>query len=457
MAESASSLASPIAAVILAAGKGTRMKSELHKVLHPIGGRPMLMHLMASLNELMPRRTMVVVGDRAEQLETALAGTGAELVVQRPQLGTGHAVLQAADAMAGFEGIVLILFGDVPLLTYGTMKRLLQAVDADGGPDIAVLGFRPESPGAYGRILADGAGNILKMVEAKDATPDELEERLCNSGLMAVRSRHLGPWLKALKNENAAGEYYLPDIVMLARDAGHRAIVLEGSADEVIGVNSRNELAMAEGLFQQRFRQELMTLGVSLVAPETVFFAYDTQIGADTLVEPNVVFGPGVRVAGGATIRAFSHLEGAEVATGCEVGPYARLRPGTVLQAGAKVGNFVETKKAVLGPGAKANHLTYLGDVDVGAKANIGAGTITCNYDGFLKYRTVIGEGAFVGSNSSLVAPVTIGAGAIVAAGSAVTRDVEPDALALVRPVQEAKPGWAARFRKQMQARKDKR
>ena len=457
MAESAPPLVSPIAAVILAAGKGTRMKSELHKVLHPIGGRPMLHHLMASLNELMPERTIVVVGDRAEQLERALAGTRAELVVQRPQLGTGHAVLQAADAMPDFKGIVLILFGDVPLLTYGTMKRLLEAVDVPGGPDIAVLGFRPEVPGAYGRILADGSGTILKMVEAKDATAEELAEPLCNSGLMAVRSEHLGPWLKALRNDNAAGEYYLPDIVMLAREAGHRAIVLEGSADEVIGVNSRNELAMAEALFQARFRQNLMTLGVTLVAPETVFLSYDTEIGADTLVEPNVVFGPGVRVAGGATIRAFSHLEGAEVGNGCEVGPYARLRPGTVLQEGAKVGNFVETKKAVLGPGAKANHLTYLGDVDVGAGANIGAGTITCNYDGFFKYRTVIGDGAFIGSNSSLVAPINVGAGAIVGAGSALTKDVESGALALVRAPQEAKPGWAARFRAQMQARKDKR
>ena len=457
MPQTASELTSPVAAVILAAGKGTRMKSDLHKVLHPIGGRPMLMHLMASLSELMPRRTMVVVGDRAEQLESALQGGPAELVVQSPQLGTGHAVLQAADRMADFEGIVLILFGDVPLLTYGTMHRLLRAVDRDGGPDIAVLGFRPAVPGAYGRILADGNGEILKMVEAKDATPDELQERLCNSGLMAVRSAHLGGWLKALRNDNAAGEYYLPDIVMLARASGHRAIVLEGGADEVIGVNSRNELAMAEGLFQQRFRHDLMALGVTLVSPETTFFSFDTEIGADTLVEPHVVFGPGVRVAGGVTIRAFSHLEGADVASGCEVGPYARLRPGTVLHAGAKVGNFVETKKAVLGPGAKANHLTYLGDVDVGAKANIGAGTITCNYDGFFKYKTVIGENAFIGSNSSLVAPVTVGAGAIVGAGSALTGDVEAGALAVVRPARETKAGWATRFREKMQARKDKR
>ncbi|MCG2841493.1 bifunctional UDP-N-acetylglucosamine diphosphorylase/glucosamine-1-phosphate N-acetyltransferase GlmU [Sandaracinobacter sp. RS1-74] len=453
----AESLASPVAAVILAAGKGTRMKSETHKVLHPIGGRPMLMHLMSSLGELLPQRTLVVVGDRAEQLQAALTGTGAELVVQQPQLGTGHAVLQAVDAMPDFAGTTLILFGDVPLLTPATMKRLLEAVDRPGGPDIAVLAFRTDTPGAYGRVIADADGTMHRIVEAKDASAEELQVRLCNSGLMAVRSEHLGGWLRALRNDNAAGEYYLTDLIALARESGRRAVVLEGSPEEVIGVNSRNELAVAEGLFQARYRQNLMALGVTLVAPESVFFSHDTEIGADTLVEPHVVFGPGVRIAAGATIRAFSHLEGAEVASGCEVGPYARLRPGTVLHQGAKVGNFVETKKAVLGAGAKANHLSYLGDAEIGAKANIGAGTITCNYDGFLKYRTVIGEGAFIGSNSSLVAPVNIGAGAIVGAGSAVTKDVETDSLTLVRAPQESKPGWAARFRAQMQARKDKR
>lgn len=449
-------IAAPVAAVILAAGKGTRMKSALHKVLHPVGGRPMLQHLMASLGAVCPARTLVVVGDRAEQIEAALAGTGAELVVQQPQLGTGHAVLQACQQIGAFDGVVLILFGDVPLMSAATMRRLLAAVDGENGADIAVLGFRPEEPGAYGRILASADGSIDRMVEARDATPDELGVTLCNSGLMAVRGAPLARWLAALKNDNAAGEYYLPDIVMLARAEGHRAIVLEGDSAEVTGVNSRAELAHAESLFQQAMRQQMMAAGVSLVAPETVFFCHDTQIGPDTLVEPNVVFGPGVVVEGGATIRAFSHLEGARVAAGCEVGPYARLRPGAVLEQGAKIGNFVEVKNSRLMAGAKANHLAYLGDAQVGAKANIGAGTITCNYDGFRKSKTTVGDGAFIGSNSSLVAPVNIGAGAIVGAGSTITADVPADALALVRAETQEKQGWAARFRAGMQARKDK-
>jgi bifunctional UDP-N-acetylglucosamine pyrophosphorylase/glucosamine-1-phosphate N-acetyltransferase len=447
----------PVAAVILAAGKGTRMRSATHKVLHPVGRRPMLLHLMASLGELAPVRTVVVVGDKAGQLETALAGSGAVLAVQSPQLGTGHAVLQAEAALAGFEGTVLILFGDVPLLRGDTMARLAACVEGADAPAIAVLGFRPPDPGAYGRILADADGAITRMVEAKDATPEELAVPLCNSGLMAVQSGQLLALLKQLRNDNAAGEYYLPDIVMLAAAAGARSVVIEGSADEVVGVNSRAELAGAEGLFQARRRAELMAAGVTLVAPDTVFLSHDTMLGPDSIVEPFVVFGPGVRAEGAVTIRAHSHLEGAVLGDGAEVGPFARLRLGTVLGASAKVGNFVETKKAVLAAGAKANHLTYLGDVDVGAGANIGAGTITCNYDGFLKYRTVIGEGAFIGSNSALVAPVTIGAGAIVAAGSAITRDVPADALALVRPEQTARPGWAAKFRAAMQARKQSR
>ena len=444
----------PVAAVILAAGKGTRMRSALHKVLHPLGGRPMLMHLMGSLESLAPERRVVVVGDKAEQLRDALAGTDVALAVQEPQLGTGHAVLQAEAALAGFAGTVLILFGDVPLVSAATMERLAATVDAADGPAIAVLGFRPDVPGAYGRVIADADGRIQRMVEAKDATPDELAVRLCNAGLMAVRSEHLVPLLKQLGNANAAGEYYLVDIVMLAAAQGLESVVLEAWADEVVGVNSRAELAQAEALFQARRRHELMASGVNLVAPETVFLSWDTEIGADTVVEPNCVFGPGVRVAGGVTIRAFSHLEGAEVATGCEVGPYARLRPGSRLEAGAKVGNFVETKKAVLGPGAKANHLSYIGDATVGAKANIGAGTITCNYDGFSKYRTEIGAGAFVGSNTALVAPVRVGDGAIVGAGSVITSDVGSDALALTRATQEQKAGWAARFRAAALARK---
>lgn len=430
------------------------MKSARHKVLHPIGGRPMILHLMAELAALEPARTVVVVGDRADQVESALAGTGAILAVQSPQLGTGHAVRQAEAALAGFDGIILILFADVPLLTAPTMRRLVEAVRSPEGPAIAVLGFRPADPGAYGRIVAGADGTIDRMVEARDASPGELAVPLCNSGLMAVRADCLFPLLAGLGTDNAAGEYYLPDIVMLAAGRGLRSVVLEGSATEVIGVNSRSELAAAEALFQARRRAELMAAGASLVAPETIFLSHDTDIGADAVIEPYVIFGPGVRVAPGARIRSHSHLEGALVGQGCEVGPFARLRPGTRLEAGARVGNFVETKQAVLGEGAKANHLSYLGDVSVGAHANIGAGTITCNYDGFGKYRTDIGAGAFIGSNSALVAPLRIGDGAIVGAGSTITADVDADALALGRGSQAARPGWAARFRATMQARK---
>lgn len=449
-------VAQPVAAVILAAGKGTRMRSTLHKVLHPLGGRPMLMHLLAALDLLNPARRVVVVGDKADQLRAALSGTDVVLAVQEPQLGTGHAVLQAGEALRGFSGTVLVLFGDVPLISAATMMRLCAAVDRDDGPAIAVLGFRPTEPGSYGRVIADAQGRIERMVEAKDASPQELAVPLCNAGLMAVRAAHLVPLLRQLGNSNAAGEYYLPDIVMLAAAGGLHALVLEADADEVAGVNSRAELASAEALFQARRRGELMATGVSLVAPETVFLSWDTRIGPDSVVEPSCVFGPGVRVGAGVRIRCFSHLEGAEVADGCEVGPYARLRPGTRLGAGARVGNFVETKKAILGAGAKANHLSYIGDAEVGAEANVGAGTITCNYDGFNKHRTVIGAGAFIGSNTALVAPVSVGEGAMVAAGSVITQDVAAGALAVARAAQLSKAGWAARFRAALAARKGK-
>ncbi len=432
------------------------MRSGLHKVLHPVGGRPMLMHLLASLDPLNPARRVVVVGDKAEQLRTALADTDVALCVQEPQLGTGHAVLQAESALAGFDGTVIILFGDVPLVSAGTMERLARAVDGADGPAIAVLGFRPPVAGAYGRVIADANGRVLRMVEAKDASAEELAVPLCNAGLMAVKSAHLFELLKAVGTGNAAGEYYLVDIVMLGAAAGLSSVVLEADADEVVGINSRAELAAAEALFQAKRRADLMAAGVSLVAPDTAYLSWDTEIGADSVVEPNCVFGPGVTIGSGVRIRAFSHLEGADVGDGCEVGPYARLRPGTVLGTGAKVGNFVETKKAVLGAGAKVNHLSYIGDATVGAKANIGAGTITCNYDGFNKHRTDIGEGAFIGSNSALVAPVSIGAGAIIGAGSVITSEVEPEALALTRAPQVARPGWATRFRAAIAARKGK-
>jgi bifunctional UDP-N-acetylglucosamine pyrophosphorylase/glucosamine-1-phosphate N-acetyltransferase len=446
--------ATPIAAVILAAGKGTRMKSGLHKVLHPVAGRPMLLHLMAALDTLAPQRTVVVVGSGREQLEQALAGTAATLAVQEPQLGTGHAVQQAESALAGFSGDVLILYGDVPLVEAATMQRMIDRLHAADEPAIVVLGFRPADAAAYGRIIADDDGMIARMVEYKDADVADRAVTLCNSGLMAVRATDLFALLRRVGNDNAAGEYYLPDIVMLAAADGRRSAVVETDPQQVAGVNSRAELAAVEASWQQRRRGQAMDAGATLIAPDTVWFSHDTQVAADVTIEPHVIFGPGVSVGAGVTIRGFSHIAGATIGEGADIGPYARLRPGAEIGEGAKVGNFVEVKKSRLGKGAKVNHLSYIGDADVGAAANVGAGTITCNYDGFLKYRTEIGEGAFIGSNSALVAPVSIGAGAIVGAGSVVTADVEADALAVARGPQQVKPGWAKRFRDAMKARK---
>ena len=447
-------MVTPVAAVILAAGKGTRMKSSRHKVLHPIAGRPMLLHLIDSVAALHPERMVVVTGAGREQVEAAVAPFGVATAIQAEQLGTGHAVAQAQTALAGFTGDVLILYGDVPLVSAATMRRMLDRLGEVPEATAVVLGFRPGNPGAYGRVIADADGRIHKMVEFKDATADERAETLCNSGLMAVNSANLFRLLAKVGNDNAAGEYYLPDIVMLGAGEGRPSVVIETGEHEVAGVNSRSELAAVDARWQDGRRAEAMAAGATLVAPETVWFAHDTQVGRDVLIEPNVVFGPGVTVGDNVVIHAFSHLEGATVGDGAEIGPFARLRPGAVLGEASKVGNFVEIKKAVLGPGAKANHLSYIGDAEVGAGANIGAGTITCNYDGFFKHRTVIGEGAFIGSNSALVAPVRIGDGAIVAAGSVLTANVEADALALVRPPQVVKPVWAARFRERMKARK---
>jgi bifunctional UDP-N-acetylglucosamine pyrophosphorylase/glucosamine-1-phosphate N-acetyltransferase len=435
------------AAVILAAGKGTRMQSDTHKVLHPVAGRPMLMHLLASVEALGPVAEVIVVGHGHEQIENAVQSRGARVALQEPQLGTAHAAAQAEPALDGFDGDVLILYGDVPMVPTATMARMLDRLHADDTPAVVVLGFRPDDALAYGRVIEDGNGTISKMVEYKDASPEERAVTLCNSGLMAVRAADLWPLLARVGNDNAAGEHYLPDIVMLALADGRRSAVIEAEAWEVAGVNSRAELAQVEADWQRRRRAQAMADGVTLFAPETVWFAHDTVVGRDVTIEQNVVFAPGVTVAEGAVIRAFSHLEGAAIGAGAFVGPYARLRPGARIGARAHIGNFVEVKNVDVGEGAKANHLAYLGDGEVGAGANIGAGTIFCNYDGFFKNRTVVGEGAFVGSNSALVAPVTIGKGAIVAAGSVIGRDVAPDALALVRPEQQEKPGWAARFR----------
>ncbi len=440
-----------IAVVVLAAGKGTRMKSDLHKVLHPIAGRPMLLHLLGAAQTLSPERTVVVTGAGREQVEAAVAPLGAKIAVQAEQLGTGHAVMQAEAALVGFDGDVLILYGDVPLVRAETMRAMIDRLNAADAPSVVVLGFRPADPGAYGRlIVGEGSDRLEKIVEFKDASAKERAVTLCNTGLMAARSADLFALLAKLGNDNAAGEYYLTDVVELSG----KAAVIEADAGEVTGVNSRGELAMVEAAWQQARRAQAMADGATLIAPETVWFAHDTRLGRDVVIEPNVVFGPGVTVGDGATIHAFSHLEGAEVGANAQVGPYARLRPGAVLAEQAKVGNFVEVKKANVGVGAKVSHLTYIGDADVGAHANIGAGTITCNYDGFFKYRTVIGAGAFIGSNSALVAPVTIGDGAIVGAGSVVVRDVTADSLALARGRQEERGGWAKRFRDAMTAKK---
>ncbi|MBO9517004.1 MAG: bifunctional UDP-N-acetylglucosamine diphosphorylase/glucosamine-1-phosphate N-acetyltransferase GlmU [Porphyrobacter sp.] len=444
----------PLAIVVLAAGKGTRMKSDLHKVLHPIAGRPMLEHLLESAAALAPERQVVVAGHGREQLEKAL-GSRAAIAVQEPQLGTGHAVQQAEAALSGFAGDVLILYGDVPFVGTDTMRAMIERLHADDSPAVVVLGFEPEDPLQYGRVLAHDDGRIAMMVEYKDATEEQRACRLCNSGLMAVKSADLFDLLARVGNDNAQGEYYLVDIVNVATLEGRAcAVIVTPDPDEVGGINSRGELAEAEARWQAKRRVAAMADGVTLIAPETVFFAWDTKLGRDVTIEPNVVFAPGVTVADGVVIHAFSHLEGATLESGVTVGPYARLRPGAVLRKGSKVGNFVEVKNAELGEGAKANHLTYVGDATIGAKANLGAGTITCNYDGYFKHRTVIGERAFIGSNSALVAPVKIGADAIVAAGSTVTRDVADGELRLVRGEQLVKPGWADRFHDAMKKKK---
>lgn len=454
--QSESALSAPLAVIVLAAGKGTRMKSDLHKVLHAVAGRPMIEHLLASVAELAPARQVVVAGHGRDQLEKALGGRAA-IALQEPQLGTGHAVQQAQAALEGFAGDVLVLYGDVPFVQPATMRALLARLHAPDAPAVVVLGFEPEDALQYGRVIAQD-GVIARMVEYKDANEAERAATLCNSGLLAARSDDLFALLARVGNANAQGEYYLPDIVNIAIGDGRKAaVVVTPDADEVAGINSRAELAEADARWQQRRRQRAMAEGATLRAPETVWFAWDTVLGRDVIIEQNVIFGPGVTVADNVEIRAFCHIEGARIESGVTVGPFARLRPGAVLEEKSRIGNFVEVKNATLHKGAKANHLTYLGDADIGADANIGAGTITCNYDGYFKYRTVIGERAFIGSNSALIAPVRIGADAIVAAGSAVSRDVSDGELRLVRGEQLVKPGWADSFHDAMKKKKAER
>jgi bifunctional UDP-N-acetylglucosamine pyrophosphorylase / glucosamine-1-phosphate N-acetyltransferase len=443
-----------IAVVILAAGQGTRMKSSIPKVLHPVGGRSMLAHVMATANALSPARLCIVAGVQAPEVGDAARAMRADVAVavQNPPRGTGDAVKQASPALAGFDGVVLILYADTPLVRPATLAALAAKVEA--GAAVAVLGFRPTDPGAYGRLKTNADGGLDAIVEAKDASAAELAIGFVNSGVMAADASFLSRALPQLRNDNARKEFYLTDVVQIARAEGLSCAVAEASSEEVAGVNSRAELSEAEAIFQKRARRAAMEAGVTLIDPSTVYFSYDTEIASDVVVEPNVFFGPGVRIASGATIRANSHLEGATVGPGASVGPFARLRPGTNLAKDVKVGNFVEVKNAVVGEGAKLPHLTYAGDARIGANANLGAGTITCNYDGFSKHLTEIGAGAFIGSNSALVAPVTIGAGAYVGSGSVITKDVEPDALAVARGRQADFKGWAAKFRAANSGRK---
>jgi bifunctional UDP-N-acetylglucosamine pyrophosphorylase/glucosamine-1-phosphate N-acetyltransferase len=441
---------SSFAAIILAAGNGTRMKSALPKVMHPVAGRPMIAHLIEALRPLCPAATVVVIGPEMEDVAQIVAP--AESVVQDPPLGTGDAVrcgLQGLKSRLAPEGEiedVLVLYGDTPLLRSETLAQLL-GEQRQAPAAIQLGGMRPLDPGPYGRLISASNGAIQSIVEAADAAREERDIGLCWGGLMLIQAQHLPRLINSLDRNNAQNEFYLTAIVRLAADKGLRCGMVELPAEELIGINTRAELAEAEALMQRRLRRAAMDSGVTLVAPETVFLSADTQLGRDVVIEPNVTFGPGVTVEEGARIRSFSHLEGASVGAGAIVGPFARLRPGAVLEKEVHVGNFVEVKAARLGTGAKANHLSYIGDAEVGARTNIGAGTITCNYDGVNKFQTIIGEGAFIGSNTALVAPVRVGPGAIVAAGSVVTRDVEPDALSIARGQQVDKPGRAAEIR----------
>jgi bifunctional UDP-N-acetylglucosamine pyrophosphorylase/glucosamine-1-phosphate N-acetyltransferase len=444
------------AIVVLAAGLGTRMKSRLPKVLHPIAGRPMIRHILATLETLAPDRLVFVIGEEMDAVRRAVAPH--PTVIQKERLGTGHAVMMAMPALRGFEGDVLIVYGDTPLLSAETLANMLRARRAASlaapQPTAVVLGFRPSEPGAYGRLVVGGDGMLQAIVEAKDATEEQLRIDLCNSGVMAVDAARLFDLLDRIDNNNAKREYYLTDIIALARRDGLACGVVEGRATELMGINSRAELAQAEQAVQAELRAQAMAAGATLVDPATAFFSYDTRVGRDVLVGPFVVFATGVSVGDDVQIRGFCHLEGVTIEAGAQIGPFARLRPGASIGPGAHIGNFVEVKNAVVQTGAKVNHLTYIGDARVGAGANVGAGTITCNYDGYFKEHTEIGAGAFIGSNTSLVAPVRIGDGAIVGAGSVVTQDVPADALMLSRGPRIEKDDWARNFRERRGAQK---
>ena len=447
----------PLLTVILAAGKGTRMKSSMPKVLHEIAGLSMLGHTVKAATAAGDATLAVVIGPGmdAVRAEATRLVPEAQIFIQEQQLGTAHAVLAARAAIAAHDGDVLVLFADTPLLQTSTLLRLLTCLDSQ--TPLAVLGFHAVDPAGYGRLVTDPSGALVAVREHKDASEAERKITLCCSGVMAFHAGRMLPILERIANHNAQSEYYLTDAVALARSSGSKAAAIVCPEDEVLGINSREQLAAAEAIYQARARRRAMAEGATLIAPETVWLSHDTVIGQDVTIEPNVFFGPGVTIEDGVQIRAHCHIEGARIRRGARVGPFARLRPGADIGVDAHVGNFVEVKNVTLGTGAKANHLAYLGDGRVGNGANIGAGTIFCNYDGFNKYSTDVGPGAFVGSNSALVAPVRIGAGAYIGSGSVITDDVPADALALERSSQQVREGWAAKFRSIMAARKPSR
>jgi bifunctional UDP-N-acetylglucosamine pyrophosphorylase/glucosamine-1-phosphate N-acetyltransferase len=435
-------------AIILAAGKGTRMKSERPKVLHRLAGAPLLAHVIKAVRTAGLKRLAIVVAPGMEEVAATATALDPKLdvFVQAAQLGTADAVKAARQALEAFDGHVLVLYGDTPLLSTETITKTRAELEA--GADLVVIGFETDKPTGYGRLLLDERGGLIGIREEKDASPEEQALTLCNSGIMGFRSgKTLLGLLGRIGNDNAKGEFYLTDAVALARGDRLEARMVNSDVAEVLGVNSRAELAEAESLMQQRLRTKAMAEGATLVAPETVFLCHDTRIGKDVVIEPHVVIGERVSIADGVTIKSFCHIDGASIGPGATVGPFARLRPGATLASDAHIGNFVEIKQSEIGEGAKINHLTYIGDANVGPSANVGAGTITCNYDGFEKHRTEIGAGAFIGSNSSLVAPVKIGQGAYIGSGSVISKDVAPDALALTRVPQEERPGWAAKMR----------
>jgi bifunctional UDP-N-acetylglucosamine pyrophosphorylase/glucosamine-1-phosphate N-acetyltransferase len=438
--------------VILAAGLGSRMNSDRPKVLHPLGGAPLLAHALHAGAALGPERCIIVTGHGAAEVAKAARtlNPDCEIVHQAEQLGTAHAVDQARAALVGFAGDVAVLYGDTPFVSSETLEAMCAA---RAEFDMVILGFEAADPGRYGRIIATGA-TVEKIVEFKDATPEERAVTLCNSGVIMARADILFDLIAKVDNQNAAGEYYLTDTVALARAAGLSVGLITCPEAETLGINTRAELAAAEAAFQARARAEALENGVTLAAPDTVFFSFDTVIGRDAVIAPNVVFGPGVTIESGAEIRSFCHLEGCHVSRGAVVGPFARLRPGTELAEDVRIGNFVEIKAAILDEGAKVNHLSYIGDAEVGAGANIGAGSVTCNYDGVFKHRTVIGAGAFIGSDTMMVAPVRIGAQAMTGSGSVITSDVPDGAMALGRARQENKPGLGKRLMDKLRAAK---